>query len=273
MASSRSAGGAVRRVRSMTELQHVAPVLGWRLLWRLPLLLAYLLLLPFALLSFLPVIRNVPVAGMKLHMWAHRLWMRGLIRVCGVRLNVSGRLPNPPCLVVANHISWFDIPVLHALWPMGLVAKMEIRGWPLIGRLAEIAGTIFIQRGSQESRQRVNRRMAARLRRGDIIGVFPEGGISPERGVQRFHARLFGSAIRAAVPIVPVAIRYWRDGDLHDVVVLAPGLNLYSSALRMLSYPAMEVQVMIGPALVEHAIGRDALARQSQQIVSAFYAS
>ncbi len=248
-------------------------MLGWRLLWRLPLLLAYLLLLPIGLLSFLPVIRNLPVANMKLHMWVHRLWMRGLVRVCGVRLNVRGSLPGPPCLVVANHISWFDIPVLHALWPMGLVAKIEIRGWPLIGRLAEIAGSIFIQRGSQESRQRVNRRMAARLRRGEIIGVFPEGGISPERGVQRFHARLFGSAIRAGVPIVPVAIRYWRDGDLHDVVVMSPGLNLFSSALRLLSQPSMEAQVMIGPPLTELAIGRDALARQSQEIVSAFYAS
>lgn len=257
----------------MTEDQLAVPVFGWRLLWRLPLLLAYLLVLPVGLLAFLPGIRNLPVGNMKLHMRVHKWWMYGFVRVCGVRLKVRGCLPPPPCLVVANHISWFDIPVLHALWPMGLVAKIEIRSWPLIGRLAEIAGSIFIQRGSQESRQRVNRRMAARLRRGEMIGVFPEGGISPERGVQRFHSRLFGSAIRARVPVVPVAIRYWRDRDLHDVVVLAPGLNLFSSALRVLSHPAMEAQIMIGTPLTEFSLGRDALARRSQELVTAFYAS
>ena len=244
---------------------------GWPLLWRLPLLLAYVLLLPVALLAFLPGVRHMPVGNMNLHMWVHRLWMRGVIAVCGVRIRVQGRLPPPPCLVVANHITWFDIPVLHALWPMGLVAKMEIRSWTLIGRLAEIAGTIFIQRGSQESRRRVNRRMAARLRRGEMIGVFPEGGIHPERGVHRFHARLFGSAIRAEVPVVPLAIRYWRDSDQHDLVVLGPGDNLFTSGLRLLAQTRLEVHVTIGEPLTELAIGRDALARRAQQIVTEFY--
>ncbi|MFP4209412.1 MAG: lysophospholipid acyltransferase family protein [Wenzhouxiangella sp.] len=250
-----------------------SPWYGWPLLWRLPLLLAWLLLLPIGLLAFLPGVRELPVAGMKLHMWVHRLWMRGFIAVCGVRLSVHGQLPPAPCLVVANHITWFDIPVLHALWPMGLVAKIEIRRWFLLGRLAEIAGSIFIQRGSQESRRRVNRRMAARLRRGEMIGVFPEGGIHPERGVKRFHARLFGSAIRARVPVVPLAIRYWRDRDQHDLVVLGTGDSLFSSGLRMLAQPGLEVQVFIGEPMTELDIGRDALAYRAQNTVTRFYES
>ncbi len=255
----------------MTEVLPRSPVIGWRLLWRLPLLLAYLLLLPFAVLSFLPVVRDIPSGGMKLHMAVHRLWMRGLIAVFGIRLRVAGHLPAPPALVVANHISWFDIPVLHALWPMGLVAKAEIQNWPLIGRLATIAGTIFIQRGNQQSRQQVNRRMAARLRRGEMIGVFPEGGISPERGVQRFHSRLFGSAIRSRAPIIPVAIRYWSDGDMHDDVVFAPGEHLLVNLLRLLSHPRMEVQVMISEPITDHLAGRDVLARESQRAVRESY--
>lgn len=257
----------------VTEVRPQSPLIGWPLLWRLPLLLAYLLLLPIAVLAFLPGIRQIPMGRMKLHMWAHRLWVRGLIAVFGIRLRVCGELPKPPALVVANHISWFDIPVLHALWPMGLVAKAEIRGWPLIGRLATIAGSIYIQRGNQQSRQRVNRRMAARLRRGEMIGVFPEGGISPERGVQRFHSRLFGSAIRARAPIVPVAIRYWSGADMHDDVVFAPGQNLFSNMLRLLSHPRMEAQVMIAAPLTDHMPGRDLLARQAQNAVSELYAS
>lgn len=255
----------------MTESSGRARWYGWPLLWRVPLLLVWILLLPVGLLAFLPAIREIPIGGMKLHMHVHRAWMRGVVAVCGVRLRVSGRLPPPPCLVVANHITWFDIPVLHALWPMGLVAKIEIRNWLLIGRLAEIAGSIFIQRGSQESRRRVNRRMAARLRRGEMIGVFPEGGIHPERGVKRFHARLFGSAIRAGVPVIPLAIRYWRDGDQHDVVVLGPGDSVWTSGLRLLAQPGLEVQVTIGEPMRELHVGRDALALRAQAIVTEFY--
>ena len=258
----------------MTETRSSAALMGWPLLWRLPLLFVYLVfLLPLAVLSFLPGIRELPVGGMKLHMWAHRQWMRGLIFVFGIRLRICGQLPAPPALVVANHISWFDIPLLHALWPMGLVAKAEIRHWPLIGRLATIAGSIYIQRGNPQSRQRVNRRMAARLRRGEMIGVFPEGGIKPERGVQRFHARLFGSAIRARAPIVPLAIRYWNGHDLHDVVVFAPGQTLIGNLLRLLAYRRIEAQVMIGEILDDHMPGRDELARRAQGTVSALYES
>ncbi len=256
----------------MTEPRPASRRLGWPLLWRLPMLLAYLLtLLPLALLAFLPGVRELSVGPMKLHMWAHRFWMRGLIAVCGLRLRVSGQRPLPPCLVVANHISWFDIPVLHAIWPMGLVAKAEIRKWPLIGRLATIAGSLFIERGNQHSRVRVNRRMAARLRRGEMIGVFPEGGIHPERGVKRFHSRLFGSAIRARAPIVPVAIRYWRGGDCHDDVVFAPGQNLIENMLRLLAHPRLEVQVMIAETLTDPMAGRDVLARRAQAAVSQLY--
>jgi len=257
----------------MNEAVNRSAGYGWPLLWRIPLLLLWVLILPICMLAFLPGVRHVPVGQMNLHMSAHRFWMRGLIAVCGVRMKVTGQLPLPPCLVVANHITWFDIPVLHALWPMGLVAKLEIRSWPLIGRLAAIAGSIFIERGNQSSRQKVNRRMAARLRRGEMIGVFPEGGIHPGRGVKRFHARLFGSAIRSGAPVVPMAIRYWCDGDQHDLVELGRDDNLVSSAFRLLSKPGLEVQVFIGEPMTDLRIGRDALALRAQQKVTEFYAS
>ncbi len=236
-------------------------------------LLLWVLILPIIMLAFLPGVRHVPVGQMNLHMSMHRFWMRGLIAVCGVEIAVQGRLPPAPCLVVANHVTWFDIPVLHALWPMGLVAKLEIRSWPLIGRLAAIAGSIFIERGNQASRQKVNRRMAARLRRGEIIGVFPEGGIHAGRGIKRFHARLFGSAIRSGAPVVPMAIRYWSDGNQHELVELGQNDTVFSSAIRLLSKPGLVVQVFIGEPMTNLHIGRDALALLAQQKVTEFYES
>ncbi len=246
---------------------------SWRLLWRLPLLMLHVLVgIPLTLLTFLPPFRHVPIAGMELHQYSHQLWARGMLRVFGIRLLCRGRLPAGPHLVVANHISWMDIVLLHALWPMWLVAKAEIRGWPLIGLLASLAGTLFIERGSEESRRRISRRMAALLKRGDRVGIFPEAGISGEAGVGRFHARLFAPAIRVQVPVVPVALRYIRDGeDLHDAVVFSKGEDFFVNLFRLLSQPACEGQLLIGSALRGQAGGRSDLARRARDIVDEYY--
>jgi len=241
---------------------------------RLPFLFLHVLVgVPLVLLTFMPGLRDLRVGGLPLRHSSHRFWSRWMIRIFGVRLRVSGELPKGPWLAVANHISWLDIVLLHALWPMNLVAKAEIRSWPIIGLLAGVAGTIFIQRGSEASRRRVNRRMAALLKRGERVGIFPEGGISQRAGVGRFHARLFAPAVRAGVPVLPVAIRYYRDGDLHDVMVFGRGENFAGNLFRLLAQPVSEGQVMIGAPLLPGEQGRSGLAREAEQTVKAFYES
>jgi 1-acyl-sn-glycerol-3-phosphate acyltransferase len=259
---------------TVTEPNTTSTDQRWRLLWRLPLLTGHLFVLtPLTLLTFLPGVRSIETGGMRLHQRAHLQWSRIMLRIFGIRMNIAGQLPEGPCLVVANHISWMDIVLLHGMWPVGLVAKAEIRDWPLIGRLATIAGTIYIRRGSEASRRRVSRRMSALLKRGERVGIFPEGGISPQPGVKRFHPRLFGAAIRADVPVVPVAIRYWRDGDLYSVMLFGPGENFFASMLRLLSQPPSRGQLMVGSPLLPDDSGRSGLARRSQDMVKSFYES
>jgi 1-acyl-sn-glycerol-3-phosphate acyltransferase len=245
----------------------------WRLIWRAPLFLLHLLVgLPLTLLCFLPGISRIPAGGMSLRKRAHRTWQRVSLRLFGVRLSISGRLPEGGCLVVANHISWLDILVLQAVWPMWLVAKSEIRGWLLIGWLAEVGGTLFIVRGRLESRQRISRRMAALLRRGERVGIFPEGGIRPEPGVGRFHAPLFGPAIRSRNPVVPVALRYERDGaDLHEEFVFGPGENFIRNFFRLMAEAPLTARVMIGEPVVDYDNGRRPLAERAGAVVKDFY--
>ncbi|MEX0914443.1 MAG: lysophospholipid acyltransferase family protein, partial [Wenzhouxiangellaceae bacterium] len=226
---------------------------------------------PVLLLALLPGVRDLPVAGRPLWWRVQRRYARMLVAVLGMRLRVIGQLPRPPYLVVTNHISWFDIPLLHALEPMWLVSKASIRDWPLIGGIARAVGTIFIVRGDETSRRRAGRRMTALLKRGSIVGVFPEAGIQPERGVGRFHARLLAPAVRAAVPVLPIAIRYWRDGDVHDERVFGPGSTFLGLMFSMLARPACEGQVIIGTPLPTAGAGRSELARQAQTQVRGMY--
>ena len=246
----------------------------WRLLWRLPLFAAHVVVgIPLTLICFIPGIGRIPTGSMTLRQRAHQAWKRVTLRIFGIRLSVSGHLPDGPCLVVANHITWLDIVMLHALWPMWLVAKSEIERWPLVGVLARLAGTIFIVRGSAESRRRVARRMSALLKRGDRVGIFPEGGIRRERGVKVFHAPLFGPAIRTGVPVVPVAIRFERagEGDLHDTMVFAPGENFLMNLLRVMAEPPLEGRLLIGAPLTDFEGGRRGLSRRAHQVVREAY--
>jgi 1-acyl-sn-glycerol-3-phosphate acyltransferase len=244
----------------------------WRLVWRVPLFVLHVFIgLPLTLLCFLPGIGRIPVAGISLRKRAHRTWQRITLRLFGVRLDVSGRLPEGGCLIVANHISWLDIVLLQSLWPMWLVAKAEIRAWPLIGWLAEMGGTLFIVRGRLESRQQISRRMAALLRRGDRVGIFPEGGIRPDRGVNRFHAPLFAPAIRTRKPVVPVAIRYERGQDLHEEFVFGPGESFLRNFLRLMAEPPLIGRIMIGEPIMEYDSGRRHLAEKAGAVVKDFY--
>lgn len=255
---------------------------AWRLLYRLPRLLFLLLILPPALLVYLPAVRRQP-EGLHdgPHGWTrrlHRWWTHQVLAACGPKLVIRGQLPPEPALVVANHISWLDIIALHALKPMWLVSKAEVKHWPLIGGLAAAVGTLFIQRGDSASRVRVGRRMAALLRHGQTVGFFPEAGIAGDRGVGRFHPRLFGAAIRAGVPVVPVAIRYHERGprprrDLHEQLVFGPGSHFFGNLLRVMMLPAVEVELVIASPLKPPYLGRDALAAQARELVRMAYES
>lgn len=244
----------------------------WRLVWRLPLFLLHVVIgIPLALICFLPGIARLPAGGMPLRKRAHRIWQHLMLRVFGVRLAVSGHLPDGPCLVAANHISWLDICVLQALWPMWLVAKAEIRHWPLIGALARVAGTLFIERGRIESRRKVVRRMSALLKRGERVGIFPEAGIRSEPGIKLFHAPLFAPAVRTRVAVVPVAIRYDRGGDLYDVVVFGSGESFATNLLRIMAEPPMSAKLMLGEPIEASGRGRRDLANLAQETVKTLY--
>nr|MBP9952865.1 1-acyl-sn-glycerol-3-phosphate acyltransferase [Ottowia sp.] len=106
-------------------------------------------------------------------------WARGFLRVWRIELQVRGTPPaQGPLLLVANHISWLDILVLHAAGYCRFVAKADVQGWPVIGRMASAAGTLYIARDSRRDALRVVHHMRDALLRGEVVAVFPEGTTS-----------------------------------------------------------------------------------------------
>jgi 1-acyl-sn-glycerol-3-phosphate acyltransferase len=245
-----------------------------RLLIRLPFLLLHIVLgTPATVLSFYPPFRRKRVGGQPLHDVMLRWWAGTACRIFGVSVRSEGYFPPGPQLVVANHISWLDIQVLHSLSPMGFVAKSEIGDWPVLGFLASVGGSVFHRRGSHDSASGVAAAMADRLASGGKVAIFPEGGILPGFGVKRFHARLFAAAIETGSEVQPVAVRYLRGGRQFADMTFRKGEGFAGNILRLLSQPRRIAEALILEPLPSGGAPRRQLALAAEDAVRAAFDS
>ena len=194
------------------------------------------------------------------------VWSRMLLAVCGVRVDLDplDALPHG-VLLVANHRSWLDIFVIHAVAPAQFVAKAEIRGWPVVGWLVALSGTHFIERGRRHAVHDVLRRIERALRDGRRIGVFPAGTTDDGREMPRWHANLLQAAVDAPAPVVPLALRYLDRAGRDAAAVLYVGdITFGRSFCRVLGEPGLRATVTrlprvdAGPGATRHAITRSA---------------
>jgi 1-acyl-sn-glycerol-3-phosphate acyltransferase len=243
-----------------------------RFLIRLPVLLLHLLIgLPLTLLMINPLTTRWRLAsGERVDHRVIRWWSGSLMRIFGFRVRRFGEPLRGPALVVANHVSWIDIVLLHSQRMVGFVAKAEISRWPLIGWLASRGGTIYHHRGDNASLHGVMHQMLERLRSGEAVGVFAEGRTTDGRQIATFHARIFQPAVLAEVPVQPVALRYGHGGDAQTIVAFAPGESFLGNFLRLLGEPGRHAEVHFLQPVAASAEGRRKLAEACRaQIVAA----
>lgn len=245
----------------------------WRLLYRVPWLLAHLLVgLPATLLSFVPPFTRVPARGRSVNEAMQAWWAMTVCRIFGLRRRVQGCFEPGPHLIAANHISWLDIQLLHSLSTMGFVAKAEIERWPLAGWLARIGETVFHHRGSHDSARDVVEAMVARLREGRKVAIFAEGGILPGPGIKRFHARLFAAAQDSGAWVQPVMLRYLQDGVIDPDVTFRPDESFMGNFFRLLARAPCVAEVWILPRFRPVGLQRRELAQRAQAAVEAAFA-
>ncbi|MFN4117441.1 lysophospholipid acyltransferase family protein [Acidovorax sp.] len=185
-------------------------------------------------------------------------WSLQLLAHAGIRLRIQGRPPvTGPVMLVANHISWLDIPVMHAARHCRFVSKSDVQGWPIIGALATAAGTLYIERSSRRDALRMVKSMQEALQRGEVLAVFPEGTTGDGREMLPFHANLLQAAVAADAPVQPVGLRFVDRAS--GTTSFAPSYigdeTLVGSIWRTLSAPAIEAVVHYGEP--ELPAGRD----------------
>ncbi len=170
---------------------------------------------------------------------------RGVLRTLGVRVSVRGKLPLRRAMVVANHVSWLDIVVLLAVTRVRLVAKTEVRGWPLIGRVAGYAGTIFLDRSRPRTLPTAVAAARGALAGGAVVAVFPEGTTSCGRATGPFRPAFFQAALDAGTPVVPVTLVYRPEA----VAAFVGDDTLLASIRRVLGVRGLTVRLTCGAAI------------------------
>ncbi|MFF7312119.1 1-acyl-sn-glycerol-3-phosphate acyltransferase [Streptomyces sp. NPDC008137] len=170
---------------------------------------------PWAVLRLAAVVLLL-LAGIALTPWGARIpatlvrrWCRWIVRAAGVQVRVTGAAaPTGPLLLVANHISWLDIPLLAAVRPARMLAKTEVRRWPVAGPLVARGGVLFIDRDRLRALPGTVARIAEVLREGRAVGVFPEGSTWCGRSQGVFRRAVFQAALDAGAAVQPVRLRY-----------------------------------------------------------------
>lgn len=186
-----------------------------------------------------------------------RFWARVLLRLCGIKLSVSGHPPEPgPVLWVANHVSWLDIFVLNHVRSTTFIAKHEIRHWPVLGWLVAGADTIFIERGVRHAVHRVGLAMENRFEEGQAVGLFPEGTTSTGFDVLPFYANLYEPARRMAVPIQPIALLYSHRGQRSDFASFVGEESLMQNLWRVLGTTGVSIEMVFLPVMAGNTLGQ-----------------
>lgn len=152
-------------------------------------------------------------------------WARRVLWVLTVEVRVRGEMPTVhPAVLVANHQSLLDIPVLFGLLPhIKIIAKTELFRIPVFGRALRRAGILEIDRGNRERAHQTIDHAAERVRGGVSILIFAEGTRSRDRHIHPFKKGAFVLASRTEVPIIPIAVRGCVDRLPRGIHQVIPG--------------------------------------------------
>lgn len=212
-----------------------------------------------------------------------RLWAKALLTMIGLKVTpheLSRDLYSTNHLLVSNHQSYLDIIIIASIFPTLFIAKTEVSRWPLLGWLARLGGTIFVNRGDARSSVGCAYRVSRTLRDGVSVQVFPESTTSDGSAVLPFKGLFFASAIRAKAPILPLTIKFQSvDGrpmnqELLDVVCWYGEMAFARHFWKLLRIKSVEVSLMINePIEPNRAIGAQSLAELARERVYRSFAN
>lgn len=173
-----------------------------------------------------------------------RHWLKNVaVPVLGLKVELSGAPIDIPALYVSNHRSFVDPIVLCRFVDAFVVAKAEVKNYPIINLGAMLTGVIFVKRENEMSRKKARSRLLEILEKGYNVLVYPEGTVGIDRITLPFKTGSFKEAAENHIPVIPVAIEYQSKKDLWVIP------NFLKQYFYQFAKPSTPVKLRFGPEL------------------------
>ena len=209
--------------------------------------------------------------------WLHR-FCAAMMKAFDITFTVEGEFPAHGVLI-SNHTGYLDIIALAALSPVVFCAKAEMEGWPFLGWMTTMAGTVFVDRGAGGSADKATGGMQAAAAEGVPVVFFPEGTTSNGRQVLEFKTGLLAKSLEAEQPITAAHIHYTLEVDNgpgvtveDDVCFWGDDANMLKHIFKFVGLQGTHVWVRIAPEPIRFSevnLDRRVMASEAREAVVA----
>jgi 1-acyl-sn-glycerol-3-phosphate acyltransferase len=249
----------------------------FKILGFVPLFLFYLIV--SGIISLIPTVQRIKrLAAIRTTSSCARI----LLILLGVRVHVKNHeyffRNSDARLIVSNHLSYLDVLILSSLVPSVFITSVELKNTILLGTLARLSGSIFVERRKASGLKQEIGQIGRVLSQGMHIALFPEGTTSNGDRVQPFKNSLFDAAILAQSDILPICFRYtgmngepMKSRD-RDNVFYYGGTSFLKHFSKLLALKSIDVEViLLEPVRVQANDSRKDLAATANRAISAAY--
>ena len=200
-----------------------------------------------------------------------RLFMTVSARLCGARVGVKGVPLKRDVFYIANHVSWVDILAISSASGTAFVAKAELATAPVVGRLAKMNRTVFVEREDRLGVAEQINRLRAALAENWSVTVFPEGTTTDGRSLLPFKTPMLKVLEPPPPGVMVQPVLIWYGGDLGYEIAWMGEESGKDNALRVLSRKgSFRVTVeFLEPFHPRDYPGRKAIAAESRRRIEA----
>lgn len=238
--------------------------------------LRFILIIGCMAILVLAVLLIFPFSNYAVTQYVRILWTRCLIASTGAKLNIYGYKLNKAelanSMIVSNHISWLDTVIMLRLCFVQYIGKKEMLNWPILKSIIKAGGTIFIDRNRKRDLISVNQEVAALLKSGATIGLYPEGKTTPGFNVLPFKPGILQAGIMAQSKIFPIALSYRKENNLPAPEVSFANVNWLTTVLNTLRLNNLIINVtVLPPVKCADFVNREKLAEYLHNVIQRHY--
>lgn len=186
------------------------------------------------------------------------IWAKVMVWIITIKIIVKGDRTvdtDDPYLIISNHQSYLDIIIIASKISTLFVAKKDVQSWPILGWLASLGGTLYIDRKAFRGAKDSIRNIEKALENTICVTVFPEGTSSNGETIFPFRPALFNAALTTQSIILPITLNYEVIDNLpvcksnRDFVCWYGNMTFSNHFWKVLRVDSIKVSMLIHPII------------------------